>query len=498
MIKDQTIDYAIAETLKKHPSYAGNFSTTIYHNIISGIHLENFTSNNNARSSIRGLTQNELLRYILNQAVSTYSAIIELYPSVVNHSRIGYHDLASLNKHFTEWQIIREEVEKMQNCQSNLFNEYILNPKRLFSLINAVLKIRYNPKFYPLTNNSEILFDNIMYGNQFRKKIDNLSNRNYTLDELYYRIRKDYQEVSNIEEVHVNYEALNNCLQQVLDGSQIKYKHNEYALDGNLFATQDIGKKRRNQEDSTLIMTHPQNNSFKLLAVADGMGGEEYGEKASNYTLMALSKWFQSLPLLYYENHDILYHQLKQIVRQISAEVANKFGSKNHISGTTLVCAIVGRNVTTIVNVGDSRAYAYKNGELNLITKDQSLVWNEMEYRNQKNKRSITYDDINNLRFAPGNNQILSAVGSQNVNPQIWLIGNNAYDKLFLFSDGVHDLLSTDDINFIAETTPPDRITHEIVKKAINNNAIGYDEYGNRIIIEAGKDNASAAAYIRR
>ena len=46
-----------------------------------------------------------------------------------------------------------------------------------------------------------------------------------------------------------------------------------------------VGLLRPTQEDAVNTLVHPQNDRIKLLAVADGMGGKQYGDIASNYVL---------------------------------------------------------------------------------------------------------------------------------------------------------------------------------------------------------------------
>ena len=54
----------------------------------------------------------------------------------------------------------------------------------------------------------------------------------------------------------------------------------------------DIGLIRETNEDKAITLTHPKNKNIKLLAVADGMGGKEDGELASNYIINSLERWF--------------------------------------------------------------------------------------------------------------------------------------------------------------------------------------------------------------
>lgn len=501
MTNNQIIDLAITETLKEHPNFAGVYSTTIYENIIEEVNLRNFTSQNNARRNMSRMTSNDLLRYILDEAIIIYEALLRLYPQIETNQKLDINSQRNIRNCFPEWKTIQEEIIRLQLTRSNVFNVYRLDPNRLFALVNAVMKIRFNPNFYLYDKDSEKGFELYYSGQELRKKITRLGTEANRFATLQDKIEKDYQNIKNIKNVRVNHLAINRCLQEVLDGTQIKHQRNEYNLDGTLFATQDIGRYRQNQEDSTLIMNHPQNPNFKILVVADGMGGGEYGEKASNYIVSELSKWFSKLPLTYYENYEKLYPEFQSVVQRISQDIYEKYNKRSgRISvGSTLVGAIIGKDITTIINVGDSRAYAIQNGVINLVTEDESRVWDEMKYKVRSEQRSIRVSDINQLRFARANNEIKNAVGLGELpTPQIKLLYNKSYDKLLLFSDGVHDLLSMDDISVITKTTKPQDLTKAIVNMAISTPAYGYDEYGQAVKVGAGKDNATAAAYIRR
>ena len=54
----------------------------------------------------------------------------------------------------------------------------------------------------------------------------------------------------------------------------------------------DIGRVRDMNEDAATIVKHPRNKNIKMLVVADGMGGKEDGNIASNYIVTSLERWF--------------------------------------------------------------------------------------------------------------------------------------------------------------------------------------------------------------
>ena len=59
-------------------------------------------------------------------------------------------------------------------------------------------------------------------------------------------------------------------------------------------AETNIGLVRKNNEDVALAISHPKDEDIHLVLVADGMGGKEHGEYASNYTAKAIEKWFKA------------------------------------------------------------------------------------------------------------------------------------------------------------------------------------------------------------
>ena len=112
--------------------------------------------------------------------------------------------------------------------------------------------------------------------------------------------------------------------------------------------------------------------------------------------------------------------------------------------GTTFCGAIVGKDKTLLANVGDSRAYIFKDGKLTQVTKDDSKV-------------QVLYDEgkissKEEMRFNRDSNQINKVLGFPGYDePTFTVLDNQEYDSLMIVSDGVSDYLSEDD-NFILLT----------------------------------------------
>jgi PPM family protein phosphatase len=123
----------------------------------------------------------------------------------------------------------------------------------------------------------------------------------------------------------------------------------------------DTGRRRRHNEDA--FVSEPP-----LFAVADGMGGAQAGELASSLAAAALTD-VQEHPGGGEERVDELIQQANRRVYERQSQDASASGM-----GTTMTVALVGEGRVAIGHVGDSRAYLIRNGSLEQLTEDHSLV----------------------------------------------------------------------------------------------------------------------------
>ncbi|HEU4656752.1 MAG TPA: Stp1/IreP family PP2C-type Ser/Thr phosphatase [Capillimicrobium sp.] len=123
----------------------------------------------------------------------------------------------------------------------------------------------------------------------------------------------------------------------------------------------DTGRQRRANEDS-LFARSP------LFVVADGMGGAQAGEVASQTAVEVFS---QGLPDGGSAEARLQARVIEanRAIHQLSREDAGRAGM-----GTTLTAAYVGDEDVAIAHVGDSRAYRWRDGALERLTEDHSLV----------------------------------------------------------------------------------------------------------------------------
>lgn len=155
----------------------------------------------------------------------------------------------------------------------------------------------------------------------------------------------------------------------------------------------DRGLLRENNEDSFYV-----NDKLGVYVLADGMGGHDGGEIASNIVVQTLGKNI-SISLQHRQENDI-----EQIVNKALYE-ANKeiiLLKKEHIElrnmGTTVVLLVFYDDIAYYSHLGDSRAYHYSMGEHKLLqlTTDDSLVM-EMVKRGEINKDQLRTHYLRNI-----------------------------------------------------------------------------------------------------
>ncbi len=207
-------------------------------------------------------------------------------------------------------------------------------------------------------------------------------------------------------------------------------------------ALTDVGLKRSENEDSYLV-----DETNRLFIVADGMGGHAAGNLASRVAVESMCDFFrkhtdsqESQRLPHGSNAD-LSPTANKIVNAVSVandkirQIANQYDQLSGM-GTTVVCSVLDGRVITLGNVGDSRAYLFRQSGYRQITEDHSWV-NEQLQRNL-----ITLEDA---RVHPWRNVITRALGSRDtIEVDTFEERVRAGDQILLCTDGLSGMV--DDI----------------------------------------------------
>lgn len=225
-----------------------------------------------------------------------------------------------------------------------------------------------------------------------------------------------------------------------------------------VFGLSDQGLQRDNNEDHFMVadltrkVVGVQDNQLRpelfhhnigahgtVLMVADGVGGYEGGEIASQLAVDTVAQ-----ALIDTAAQDLSIRA--QLVRAVDAahETIRQYhgaaGQTRHMA-STLTAVHVGHGVMTIAQVGDSRVYRFRAGNLTLLTEDQSVV-----YLMQK-KGMLTAEEA---QHHPHRNVILQALGQdKSISPAVQTLACQHDDCLLLCSDGLSSYVTHERIEAI-------------------------------------------------
>lgn len=236
----------------------------------------------------------------------------------------------------------------------------------------------------------------------------------------------------------------------------------------------DSGKVREHNEDSI-----GEDSELGIIVLADGMGGYQGGEVASaiavNEILAHLNEHLLELRPGSIDRKSGLFKE--SLLARKAVDRANK--AIVHMSesnpryrgmGTTLVLGLFFNDRIAIAHVGDSRMYRYRNGQLDPMTRDHTLLQDLVDrgfYTAEEANRSLN------------KNLVTRALGvDNNVTIDIAEADVQVDDLYLLCSDGLNDMISDTQILEVIETYPKNLqvIADKLVDKA--------NEHG-------GKDNVS-------
>lgn len=221
----------------------------------------------------------------------------------------------------------------------------------------------------------------------------------------------------------------------------------------------DTGRVRDHNEDFVSYW-EPSNREAEtesgwLYIVADGVGGADAGEVASELTSEHTINHY-----LEHADEPNWGQRLLNAMQAANSELRQYVLERNDNSrmATTMVAVVLQENHAYIANVGDSRGYLWRNGRIQQITKDQSLVAKLVE------EGAITEEEAS---FHPRRNVILYSLGSER-SPKIDLFEQTLQkdDILFLCSDGLTRHVTDAEIALTLSEESPEQAATTLIRKA--------------------------------
>jgi PPM family protein phosphatase len=215
----------------------------------------------------------------------------------------------------------------------------------------------------------------------------------------------------------------------------------------------DVGLKREGNEDSFTI-----EDSLGLYIVADGMGGHLAGEIASRISVEMINKVFRKWMEKDAGDDEIFGHPDSSLSRKGNyilggIRLANRViyelaleKQEYHGMGTTVVVLLVTPSLVIAANVGDSRIYLVRDGEIERLSRDHSVVAEQVEMG------MMTAEEAEN---SPLKHVLTRNLGSsEEVDPDIFEIEPANNDLFILCSDGLTDLVTESELLNMTEKKP--------------------------------------------
>jgi serine/threonine protein phosphatase PrpC len=227
-------------------------------------------------------------------------------------------------------------------------------------------------------------------------------------------------------------------------------------------------RKQKPNED-TLFVTHgimpsASNTSkpFVLLMVADGMGGQAYGQEASQLAVQSLVEYVYGSLSSKQVGSEVLLPLLKEGIQYANQMVHRRNQERRTDMGTTMTATLIVDTTAYVAHVGDSRFYLYRaHSRLSQITQDHSLVAALVAAGGAQPEAIYTH---------PMRNFIYRCLGEKsNVEVDTHTVALAAGDILLLCSDGLWEMVRGQQIATIL-TTPmpnPSCTAHALIQAAL-------------------------------
>jgi serine/threonine protein phosphatase PrpC len=197
----------------------------------------------------------------------------------------------------------------------------------------------------------------------------------------------------------------------------------------------DTGRRRRRNEDS--YVCEPP-----LFAVADGMGGAQAGEVASRLAAAVLEEA---------NGEELSRERVVELIREANRRVFRRSSEDAAASGmgTTMTVALVeSQDTVAIGHVGDSRAYLVRDGRLEQLTEDHSLVAELMRSGKLSPEEAEAH---------PQRSVITRALGTEpDVDVDAFTVETQPGDVFLLCSDGLTTMVADDEILAVLRDSPGD------------------------------------------
>ena len=209
----------------------------------------------------------------------------------------------------------------------------------------------------------------------------------------------------------------------------------------------DIGLKRSVNEDRAAMFV--RSDFVRLGVIADGMGGHNAGDIASEMAISHIGEYFESAAPEQFFSVESIKQWFLDSVKKINRMIFDYSLTHEECQGmgTTFLAVILTGQQKVLCHIGDSRAYDWHAGKMTQLTKDHSYVNVLID------QGEISAEEAERH---PRKNLITKALGTEkNVDPDFISLIFPTYSYLLLCSDGLSNKLSIDEMSFILASKVP-------------------------------------------
>ncbi len=214
----------------------------------------------------------------------------------------------------------------------------------------------------------------------------------------------------------------------------------------------DVGRRREHNQDNLTHFVPPDENDLAtkgaLFVVCDGMGGHAAGEVASELGANAIRD-------VYYASHqDDVIDNIASAIKSAN-EAIYQYAQEHPESkgmGTTCVAVLIHGGRAYFVNIGDSRAYLVRDGDLRQVTFDHSWVAEQVKAGLLTEEQARTHAHRNVITRSLGTGPSVTA--------DLFVETLKQGDRILLCSDGLHGYVDDHDIKreMITHPDPEDGV----------------------------------------
>ena len=220
-----------------------------------------------------------------------------------------------------------------------------------------------------------------------------------------------------------------------------------------------VGNFRENNEDAVFV-----DPNGRFFVVADGMGGQSAGEKASELATQIVPKRLAQLINFDSDPVDSVKKNIDRAVGEANAEILalSEIDANYHNMGTTIAFMVSVSGKLFVGGVGDSRVYLLRDGTIQQMTTDHSLTQALVEAGTISAEDALTHRYRNVLYRYLGSKEGGTGAEAKDIEPKTG-------DRYVICSDGVTDGLKNDALRTVlAAHADPQEAAAAIVQAALD------------------------------